>query len=100
MGTLKTNTAKAVIDPVIQKQAECILKEIGLSAGKSVELFYRQVVAQRGLPFELHVPNKKTAASLVESECEKDTTTFGSPLKMFKYLGLPTKRVIKSGKLL
>jgi hypothetical protein len=37
-----------------------------------------------------HVPNKKTAASLVESECEKDAATFASPLEMFKYLGLPT----------
>lgn len=37
-----------------------------------------------------HVPNKKTAASLIESEREKDTATFGSPLEMFKYLGLPT----------
>jgi hypothetical protein len=37
-----------------------------------------------------HVPNKKTAASLVESEHEKDAVTFESPLEMFKYLGLPT----------
>lgn len=37
-----------------------------------------------------HVPNKKTAARLIESEREKDAKTFESPLEMFKYLGLPT----------
>jgi hypothetical protein len=36
-----------------------------------------------------HVPNKKTAACLIESECEKVAKAFESPLELFKYLGLP-----------
>lgn len=87
MGTLKTNTAKAVIDPVIQKQAECILKKIGLSAGKSVELFYRQVVAQHGLPFELHVPNKKTMRAIENSRQGKGKK-FNSVAGLFDDLGI------------
>jgi DNA-damage-inducible protein J len=57
MGTSKTATARALIDPEVKRQAESILKEIGLSVSNSVELFYRQVVAQGGLPFDLQVPN-------------------------------------------
>lgn len=37
-----------------------------------------------------HIPNKKTKASLIKSEQDKDAAAFESPLKMFKYLGLPT----------
>ncbi|WP_457551452.1 type II toxin-antitoxin system RelB/DinJ family antitoxin, partial [Desulfobacula sp.] len=32
----------------VKKQAEAILKEMGLSVSKSFELFYRQVIAQKG----------------------------------------------------
>jgi DNA-damage-inducible protein J len=60
MGTTKTATARALIEPEVKREAESILKELGLSISNSVELFYRQVVAQRGLPFELPVPNQKT----------------------------------------
>ena len=52
MGTTKTATARALIEPAVKREAESILKKMGLSVSNSVELFYRQVVAQRGLPFE------------------------------------------------
>ncbi|MEA1935154.1 MAG: type II toxin-antitoxin system RelB/DinJ family antitoxin [Thermodesulfobacteriota bacterium] len=59
MGTTKTSSARALLDPEVKKQAETILKELGLSVSKSFELFYRQVIAQRGLPFELHGYQRK-----------------------------------------
>ena len=71
MGTLKTATARALIDPEVKKEAESILKEMGLSVSNSVELFYRQVVAQRGLPFELEVPNEKTMKAIRNSKAGK-----------------------------
>ncbi|MEA3386707.1 MAG: type II toxin-antitoxin system RelB/DinJ family antitoxin [Thermodesulfobacteriota bacterium] len=67
MSTTKTSTARALLDPEVKKQAEAILKELGLSVSKSFELFYRQVIAQRGLPFELHVPNEKTRKAIEDS---------------------------------
>ncbi len=56
MGTTKTATARALLDPKVKEEAEEILKRLGLSVSKSFELFYRQVIVQRGLPFELHIP--------------------------------------------
>ena len=53
MSTSKTASARALIDPQIKKEAEAILKELGLSVSKSFELYYRQIIAHRGLPFEL-----------------------------------------------
>ena len=35
MGTTKIATARALIDPQIKKEAETILKELGLSVSKS-----------------------------------------------------------------
>ncbi|MBI4764319.1 MAG: type II toxin-antitoxin system RelB/DinJ family antitoxin [Deltaproteobacteria bacterium] len=87
MGTTKTATARALIEPQVKKEAESILKEMGLSISNSVELFYRQVVAQRGLPFELQVPNKKTIKAIANSRKGKGRR-FSTTKELFKDLGI------------
>jgi DNA-damage-inducible protein J len=87
MGTTKTATARALIDPEVKKEAESIMKEMGLSVSNSVELFYRQVVAQRGLPFELQVPNEKTIKAIRNSRSGKGRK-FLTTKDLFKDLGL------------
>ena len=87
MSTTKTSTARALIDPEVKKQAEAILKELGLSVSKSFELFYRQVIAQRGLPFELHVPNEKTRKAIEDSRQGKGKR-FSTAKELFDDLGI------------
>ena len=59
MGTSKTASARALIDPKIKKEAEAILKDLGLSVSKSFELYYRQIIAHRGLILSFIFPTKK-----------------------------------------
>ncbi|MCK4390266.1 MAG: type II toxin-antitoxin system RelB/DinJ family antitoxin [Desulfobacterales bacterium] len=87
MSTTKTSTARALLDPEVKKQAEAILKELGLSVSKSFELFYRQVIAQRGLPFELHVPNEKTMKAIENSRQGKGKR-FSTAQELFDDLGI------------
>jgi len=87
MGTVKTATARALLDPEIKKQAEGILQDLGLSVSKSFELFYRQVIATRGLPFELHVPNEKTMIA-IENSRQKKGKTFSTSDELFDDLGI------------
>ena len=87
MGTTKTATARALIDPEIKKQAEDILIELGLSVSGSFELFYRQVIAQHGLPFELRVPNKKTMKAIENSRQGKGKV-FSTPKELYDDLGI------------
>ena len=87
MGTTKTATARALLDPEVKKQAEAILEELGLSVSKSFELFYRQVIAQQGLPFELRVPNEKTMKAIENSRQGKGKT-FATPQELFDDLGI------------
>jgi DNA-damage-inducible protein J len=87
MGTTKTASARALIDPIIKKQAEEILGGLGLSVSKSFELFYRQVIANRGLPFELHVPNEKTMRAIENSRQGKGKT-FSTSDELFEDLGI------------
>ena len=87
MGTTKTASARALIDPEIKKHAEEILNGLGLSVSKSFELFYRQIIANRGLPFELHVPNEKTMRAIENSRQGKGKP-FSTSDELFKDLGI------------
>ena len=87
MGTTKTATARALIDPQIKKEAEAILKALGLSVSKSFELYYRQIIAQRGLPFELQIPNEKTMKA-IENARQGKGKAFSSTEELFDDLGI------------
>ena len=56
----KTATTHARLTPEIKKEAEDILNKLGISISAAYEMFYRQIIAHDGLPFELRIPKKKT----------------------------------------
>jgi addiction module RelB/DinJ family antitoxin len=43
--------AKSRIDPELKRQAEAILDEIGLKPRAALELFYKQIIKRRAIPF-------------------------------------------------
>ena len=43
--------AKSRIDPELKRQAESVLEEIGLKPRAALELFYKQIVKRRAIPF-------------------------------------------------
>lgn len=45
--------AKSRIDPELKRQAEAVLEEIGLKPREALELFYKQIVKRRAIPFPL-----------------------------------------------
>ncbi len=63
----KTATTHARMDPKIKREAERIIKDMGLSISAAHEMFYRQIIAHQGLPFDLRVPNRDTLAALEEA---------------------------------
>ena len=43
--------AKSRIDPELKRQAEGVLEEIGLKPRAALELFYKQIIKRRAIPF-------------------------------------------------
>lgn len=39
------------MDPELKRQAEAILEEIGLKPRAALELFYKQIIMRRAIPF-------------------------------------------------
>ena len=64
----RTETIRARVEPELKSEAEAILKEVGLSSSEAMRLFLHQVVSQRGLPFEVKIPNAETIAAIEELE--------------------------------
>ncbi len=58
------------VAPDTKAEAEQIFAELGLSTSEAVNLFLRQVILRRGLPFEVRLPNAETLAALREDVSE------------------------------
>lgn len=50
---MKTTTLNIRIEPDVKEQAEAVFKQLGISSSIAVNMFFKQVIMQRGLPFEL-----------------------------------------------
>jgi len=55
----KTANLYVRIEPEVKKQAEEILSTLGIPASNAITMFYKQIILNRGLPFEVKVPADK-----------------------------------------
>lgn len=58
---------KSRIEPGLKADAELVLEELGLSVSDVIRLTLRQIVARRGLPFDVKIPNEVTIAAIKEA---------------------------------
>jgi len=65
----KTETIHTRIDPELKADVDEILSQLGLTSSDAVKLFYKQVVLNNGLPFEIKLPkyNAVTLAAMEEA---------------------------------
>ncbi|MBR6636348.1 MAG: type II toxin-antitoxin system RelB/DinJ family antitoxin [Phascolarctobacterium sp.] len=52
----RTSTVFTRIEPELKEQAELILAKLGISMSSAMNMFLRQIVLQKGIPFELKLP--------------------------------------------
>ena len=75
--TQKSANIYARIEPDIKKQAEDILSSLGVSASSAINMFYKQIILNRGLPFEVKIPTARPVdisrmnAETLDMELEK-----------------------------
>jgi len=66
----KSANLYARIEPDVKAEAEKILSIIGISASSAINMFYKQIILQRGLPFEARIPSKMPVDTSTLSESE------------------------------
>ena len=73
----KTSNLYARIEPDVKEQAESILSALGIPVSNAINMFYKQIILQRGIPFEVKLPApsvpdvSKITAEQLDAELEK-----------------------------
>jgi len=60
----KTAMTHARLTPQVKEKAEKILKELGISISSAYEMFYLQIIANQGLPFDARIPTTETIQAM------------------------------------
>ena len=61
------------MEPDIKEQAEKILSALGIPASNAINMFYKQIIIQRGLPFDLKLSSESVLNFNHMTEQEADT---------------------------
>jgi DNA-damage-inducible protein J len=76
---------RARTEPDVKEKAEAIFEKLGLNATGAINLFYRQVILHKGIPFEIRVPNATTRKAMADVKAGK-VERFKDAESMFKAL--------------
>lgn len=52
----KTANLYARIEPDVKEQAEEVLSALGIPVSNAINMFYKQIILQRGIPFDVKLP--------------------------------------------
>ena len=63
------------LDSDMKKQAKSIFKKYGLSLSDAINMFLTQSVMERGLPFEMKLPNDETIKAIEDTRAGKNSDT-------------------------
>ena len=63
-----TETVRARIDAELKHNVEQILSQLGMTTSQAINLFMKKIERERGIPFELKLPNDETVKAIEEAE--------------------------------
>ena len=70
----KSANLYARIEPEVKEEAERILTVLGIPASNAINMFYKQIILQKGLPFEVKIPpgSRIDLSMLTEEELHQE----------------------------
>ena len=68
--------SKARIESDLKRDAERVFAELGLTTSQAIKLFLKRVVRERGIPFELKLPNEATKKVIEEARRGENVERF------------------------
>jgi len=68
----KTATIQTRIDPKVKNSAQKVLNKLNISMSEAISIFLTQISLNKGIPFEIKIPNKTTEDTLRKSEKGED----------------------------
>ena len=81
----KTALINTRIDPQLKKNAESILKKVGITSAEAIRMFYKHICIYNGIPFRLRMPNEETIIAMRDAD-SGNTYSVNSVDEIFKDL--------------
>lgn len=69
----RTSNVFARVEPEVKEQAEAVLNQLGIPMSNAVGMFLRQVAMQKGIPFEMKLPQSKPLSYEILTKEQFDT---------------------------
>lgn len=82
----KSAMIRARVDPGLKDEVEDVFAQLGLSATQAITLFYQQVKLNRGLPFDVRIPNAVTLRTFAETDAGENIVRCENEQDMFAQL--------------
>lgn len=82
----KTTSLNIRIEPDVKEQAEAVFRQLGISSSIAVNMFFKQVILQQGMPFELktYYPNVPDMTDMSPEEKKPAKATQSRPRRRTK----------------
>lgn len=84
----KTTTISVRMDAGLKNDAENILVSLGLTPSQAINVFYKQITYQNGLPFPVKVPEVKLNEITIKAMEENDLDKYETSSELYKNLGI------------
>ncbi len=82
----KSATIQARIDPNVKQKALEIFNKLNITMSEAISIFLTQVSLNKGIPFEIKIPNELTEETLLKSEAGKDLHKVKDKKQLFEEL--------------
>ncbi|BCG65410.1 MAG: DNA-damage-inducible protein J [Methyloprofundus sp.] len=69
---MKTAIINARVKPELKSEVEAILSQLGITTTQAITMFFEQVKMNRGIPFELKIPNAETIEAMEDARADRD----------------------------
>jgi DNA-damage-inducible protein J len=74
----KSAFIRARVEPELKEDVLDILQTLGLSLTEAITLFFKMIKLNRGLPFEVKIPNEETLAAMEDARLERNLEEWDS----------------------
>jgi DNA-damage-inducible protein J len=88
MDMAKDAIINARVESGLKHKVDKIFHVLGLSPTEAITLFYKQIELNKGLPFDIKVPNKLTKKTLKDSASGKNVKRFKTREALYADLGI------------
>lgn len=82
----KDATINARVDSRLKAKAEKVLAGVGVSTSEAITMLLHQIVLQRGIPFDVRIPNAESREAIAEVRSGGGERFSGTAEEMTNYI--------------